>query len=155
MSLADLAAANAEFQKLALHIEANKVYYTNRVWLAEDPDARLERLRIQGIAKYVRNELVGFVGSRAIYPLRLDSLPASTRTQLRTQILAVEPFTDDQDGKAVGVQESDVSLPTKGLVMEVVPGRCEALEPYLQSVRELDLAKAKAEVDRLTAGGPA
>jgi hypothetical protein len=39
-----------------------------------------------------------------------------------------------------------VTLPTAGVVMEAILGRCEALEPYLQAVRELDLEKTKAEI---------
>src|SRR5215204_6578207 len=71
-SLSELATASADFQKLLLHIEANKIYYTNKIWAGEIPEVRLARFRIKGIDRYIENELLGFVGDKAAYPLRLE-----------------------------------------------------------------------------------
>ena len=69
-SLQELALANAEFKKLKLHIDANKVYYLNHIWKAEDPDARYQRLKMKGLDTFVINRLLGFVGDKSVFPLR-------------------------------------------------------------------------------------
>ena len=57
--------ARADFDALRLHIEANRIYYMNQIWRAEDPNTRFERFRQMGIEAFVENRLIGFVGERA------------------------------------------------------------------------------------------
>src|SRR5262249_30766032 len=47
-SLAELAEADAEFRKLALHLEANAVYYMNFIIAQEDANVRFEKLKVMG-----------------------------------------------------------------------------------------------------------
>ena len=59
-SLSELATASADFQRLLLHLEANRVYYANKIWAGELPEVRLARFRIKGIDRFVHNEPSGF-----------------------------------------------------------------------------------------------
>jgi hypothetical protein len=152
-SLNELATANGDFQRLLLHIEANKIYYLNKIWAGEIPEVRLARFRIKGIDRYIDNELLGFVGDKAAYPLRLDSLPEALADYLRDKVVKFDPNKKERlNGVNTDpVQERGIdsaALPTNGVYMESMVGSCEALEPFLLDHRKLDVADKQAEVDR-------
>jgi hypothetical protein len=142
-SLSDLAAANAAFQQLVLHIEANKVYYINQIWAAELAEVRLTRFRLKGIDRYIDNQLLGFVGDKAAYPLRMEALPAGLVTYLEKTVLLIPSQVEKRkkEAKKPAIEERsiDVNVPTSGVYMESMLGTCDALEPYMQDRRALDL----------------
>jgi hypothetical protein len=152
-SLTELATANGDFQRLLLHIEANKIYYLNKIWAGEIPEARLARFRLKGIDRYIDNQLLGFVGDKAAYPLRLDALPAGLANYLLQKVTKFQP---DKKETLNGVpteplQDRDIesaTIPTNGVYMEAMIGNCEALEPFLLDHRKLDVLDKQAEVDR-------
>jgi hypothetical protein len=155
-SLQELAMIHAEFEKLKLHLEANKIYYTNQIWKLEDANARYERLRLKGLHLHVENRVLGFVGSRAILPLRLSALEPAAAAALVQQIASYDPHgTDRIDGTDYppidDTHAKDVSLPTPALYMESAVGRCEALEPYLLDRRRIETQLAQAQADLATA----
>jgi hypothetical protein len=150
LPLADLAQAHAAFEKLKLHIDANRIYYVNNIWKCEDPNARFERLKIKGIHNYVENRLLGFAGSKAAYPLRVETLEPAVRKHLEKNIANFDPDKiDTHDGvdyDPVKASKSDVALPTPALYMEALLGQCDALEPFLVDHRKIDTDKALAEL---------
>lgn len=150
-SLHDLALAHAEFIKLQLHIEANKTYYLNAIWKREDSNSRYERLRLKGLHSYVENHLLGFIGNKAVFPLREAALGEFVAGQLQKQLVDFDPAgTDVVEGKEyppIHAAESEVWLPTPALYMETIAGRCESLEPYLLERREIEKQLAQAQAD--------
>jgi hypothetical protein len=136
-SLPELAQAQADFEKLRLHLEAHRLYYQNEIWRAEDPSQRFQRLNCLGLTPFVENRLLGFAGSKAIFPLRFGSLPATVRETIDAKfanfdLARIEPEIDI------------ITLPTPGVHTEAVLGQCESLEPYLQDRRAIDLQLRRA-----------
>ena len=151
-SLQDLALAHAEFTKLRLHIQANKTYYLNSIWRGEDANSRYERLRLKGLHLYVENRLLGFIGTKAVFPLRLEALGHVVADQLTKQLVDFDPdhtekIEDGTESPAITAAESELWLPTPALYMESVAGRCESLEPYLVERREIEKQLAQAQTD--------
>ncbi len=152
-SLQDLSMAHADLDALCLHIEANRIYYMNQIWKAEDPNARFERFRQCGIESFVENRLIGFVGERAIFPLRLSALDTSVRTVLDQKLTAFDPTGIDTvvsgaSTTSVGpiqVAAQYFSLPTPAVYMDGALGRCELLEPNLVQRRDIERRIADAE----------
>jgi hypothetical protein len=142
-SLQELAKADAEFRKLQLHLEANRAFYLNSLLAQQDPNVRYETLRALGIQTWVENRLLGFVGSRAVFPLRLDALEKETRDFIDTRLLDKLPAALD---KLPPAKPLSVTVPTNGMHMEPVLGECDALEQYLHDRRDIDLAERKAVV---------
>jgi len=135
----ELAEAHADFDKLQVHLEKHKTYYANGIWQAEDENERFNRLRMQGLAGYVENRLMGFVGKKAIYPLKRHSLP-------KTVLDALESFKPKPDNLQEQKVE-EVSLPTTGVHMDTMLGTCDALEPYLLDRRDIDKDVRLAQAD--------
>lgn len=139
-SLQDLANAHADFTRLKLHLEAHRIYYQNEVWRTEDPNERLYRLSLHGLAPYVENRLLGFCGKKAVYSLRVGALPKHVVDELD---LYLDYDTDD-----VGAPPEMIALPTSGVHMEPVLGKCSAIEPYLEERRAIDLYERQAKADQ-------
>jgi hypothetical protein len=146
-TLQELSLADAEFKKLVLHLEANRVYYMNSIFAQEDANVRYEKLRALGIHNFVENRLLGFLGSRVVLPLRVENLEEEARTflngQLTNKLSTLLPN--------IAPVAEDVSMPTSGLHMEPVIGECEALEPFLRDSRAIELATAQAQLALLQA----
>jgi hypothetical protein len=144
-SLNELATANADFQRLLLHIEVNKVYYINKIWAEEIPEVRMARFRLKGIDRYLDNQLLGFVGEKAAYPLRLEALPGGLTKYLRENVTeTLEGIDTETDGEI----DYSATVPTNGVYMEAMLGNCDALEPYMQDRRDIDLQTRKAAAIR-------
>ncbi|MCA9644007.1 MAG: hypothetical protein KC492_25115, partial [Myxococcales bacterium] len=128
----ELAEAHAALDRLVLHLQAHEAHYTNAFYRREAPELRMDRLRQIGVAEYVENRLLGFAGTAAIFPLRLESLPQATRDAL---VAMMQP----PDDTALPASSShEITLPTSGVVSELVLGECEALEPFLVERRAQD-----------------
>jgi hypothetical protein len=144
-SLQDLARAHADFEALRLHLEAHRTYYQNEIWRAEPSDQRYERLRQLGIAGFVDNRLLGFVGRQAIYPLRMSALSDGVHASLMQQFAGIDP------SKIRMPESMTLALPTGGMHLETVLGQCDGLEPYMQDRRAIDLQLRQAEAARVVA----
>lgn len=138
--LRELAEANANWEKLRLHLEKYRIYYQNEIFRAEDFDERYERLRMMGLAPFVENRLLGFAGKRAIMPLRLHTLPDGVQSALQQKYADIA-FDE------IKPKSQTATLPTSGVHVESVLGQCDALEPYLHERREIDLGLRKAQLD--------
>ncbi len=107
-------------QRLLDHLEADKLYYSRAIWLAEDPDERalwLDRYRFGSeedgfgrLLDFVENRIVDVLGDYIVLPLRSSSL-ADTLTG-----------EDPEPVRRV------VGLPTRGVFAEAKLGHCNACE---------------------------
>lgn len=104
--------------RLLAHLNCHKVYYRNALWLLEDPNARVHRLRTQSpykevrLLKYIENRAVGAFGDMIAFP-ELGEAP--------------QALTDDE-GNAIEPVLQCVALPTHGVFAEAELGRCNACE---------------------------
>ena len=147
-TLAELALAEAELKKLQLHLEANRVFYLNSLFAQLNSNVRYETLSILGIHNFVENRLLGFVGSRAVFPLIREALEEEARNYLDEKL--TKDLKQLLDSKVKPSAEKIV-LPTNGLHMEPVLGDCDALEPYMHERREIDLRTRRAAAQRAEA----
>ena len=143
-SLVDLAEADVEFRRLSDHLQDNREHYQQAIWLRTHPDVRQRHLYAQGaIASLVTNEIIGFHGDKAAYPIAdlsllgegapyyADQLEQAVKTVSENlETLATEPFL--------------VTQPTPGTMMEVTLGACNACEDYIQQSRLIDLREREA-----------
>jgi hypothetical protein len=139
-----LAEAEVTFDQLKCHIESNLFHYAHAIWQREDPDQRALRLGTQpGLLNLIDNELLGFIGNRAAFPIRdinavkrwIDYGPILDRTRKEIANQKVRPVL--------------VALPAPGSMLQTVLGVCDGCEDYIQQSRLIDLrvqdAKAKQE----------
>jgi hypothetical protein len=147
-TLAELSLADAEFKKLQLHLEANRVFYLNSLFAQLDANIRYETLKALGLHNFVENRLLGFIGSRAIFPLIRQALEADARQYLDETL--TKNLQQLLDSNVTAVTE-EVVLPTSGLHMEPVLGQCDALEPYMHERRAIDLKMRWAAAQRAEA----
>ena len=150
-SLEDLAMANAEFEKLVLHLEANKSYYMNKLLLFEDSNQRYERLKIKGIINHIENRVIGFVGNKSVFPLKIETLDKATSERLTKELAKFKPEKDENidgiDTSKIELKEEVISLPTAGVYAESMLGKCDALEQYLLDRRVIEKQMAQAQAD--------
>jgi hypothetical protein len=142
----EIAQAQAVFGQLACHLEKNWVHYTQAILTQQDADQRFLNLQGYGaVASIIDNDLLGFFGHKAAYPIK--NLEAVKSWLDFEQILRqVEPATP---------APQLVTLPTQGTVLEAIVAECDACEDFIRQSRVLDLrtqeAKSKqeeAEADR-------
>ncbi len=142
----ELAEARADFRKLQKHLQAHATYYRNAIWRAEDPTDRFIRLEAMGLAPYVENVLVGFVGNRAMYSLRLEALPKQARDVVAKAIGG--QALDANYHKQFTPIADEIVLPTPAVHCEGFLGSCELLEPYIVERRKIDLEVRRARALR-------
>jgi len=132
-SIAELAMANAEFEKLVLHIEANKTYYFNHLWLYEDAGERYELLKAKGVINYIENKILCFVGNKTAYPLNMLTIKPALKEDLTRN------YSNGQANHALTeLKIETVALPTSGMYVDSIVGACESLEPYLLERRAIE-----------------
>ena len=139
-TLNEMAMAYADFEKLILHIEVNKAYYMNRIWQLEDSEVRYSRLKLQGLDKFIENRILGFVGHKAAFELKLDNLPKDYQEYIETNVLNPPQSANSKD-----LITTNLTLPTSGVYMESLLGKCEALEPMVIQRIELELEMSKIQ----------
>lgn len=129
----------AEGQLLA-HIRANESYYRQAIWSRLDPNDRLVYLsKLGNLMRYVDNEVLGFVGDKAVLPFRLET-NADLAKWFAKYVATNKDLTDE-------TSQETVTLPTRGVVMDSRLGQCDACEDFIADHRKLDLAQKQAEVD--------
>ncbi len=138
-SIAELAMANASYEKLVLHIEANKTYYFNHLWLYEDAGERYEMLKAKGVINFIDNKILCFVGNKTAYPLNMATINESLRKDL------LQNYSNVVAPKEVKIE--NVALPTSGMYVDSVVGTCESLEPYLIERRAIEKEMSQLQND--------
>lgn len=142
--LMDVAKAQTAFDQLKCHIEDNWLHYLQAIWTREIADQRFLRLQGYGsIAAILDNQLLGFLGHKAAYPITdLEAVKrwidfAEIISQVSEEMQKEEP------------QPQLITMPTLGTVLEAIVGECDACEDFIQQSRLIDLrvqdAKAKQE----------
>ena len=138
-----LATAQADFDQLKCHIEANLMHYAHAVWEWEDADQRLLRLEGSGpILSVIDNILLGFLADRAAYPL-IDITAADGVRDLGAILDEIRKGIPDQHDEPILVTH-----PTPGTVVETVLGECDACETYIEQSRLIDLRQRGARADQ-------
>jgi len=128
----ELATARVEFERLQCHLEENWLHYTQAVWLREDHGQRFMRLQAYGPVAYaIENELLGFYGDRAAYPLR----DTKTITEVNLDQMLKGATKEIQGAKNAPVL---ISMPTPGLLLEAVVGKCSACEEFIEQSRVMN-----------------
>jgi hypothetical protein len=140
-----LANAQEAFEQLKCHIEHHLMHYSHAVWLREDEDERFQRLATNGnILPIIRNEILGFVGEKAAYPL-VDVEAVKQWINFPKLIKTVT------DNPAPTAEPQLITIPTRGTVLEALIGECDGCEQYIRESRVIDLklrnAKAAQEAE--------
>lgn len=138
----ELAQAQAVFDQLACHLEKNWVHYTQAIMLAWDGDQRFVDLQGYGaVAGILDNELLGFLGHKAAYPIK--------------DLEAVKPWLDfealQREVQPVTRAPQLVTLPTQGTVLEAIVAECDACDDFIRQSRVLDLRTQEAKTKQAEA----
>lgn len=144
----ELAQAQVDFEQLKCHIDDNRPHYDQAIWQRMHPDQRLEYLQAYypAIAAIVGNEIIGFVGDKAAYPIadfeEVDKLTGQVLEVSLTDLIGdvKKKYEDDY------IPEPQlVTQPTQGTVLEAVVGQCDACEDFIQQSRLIDLRLQEAK----------
>jgi hypothetical protein len=134
-----LAEAQVAEQALLSHVKTNESYYREAIWKRLDPNDRFRFLSLIGnVTAFAENEVLGFVGDKAVMPVRLDQYP-DLRSWFKRNVLDQEGIDDESD-------PFDVTLPTRGVALESRLGACDSCEEFVMLHRGHDLALKAAEV---------
>ena len=148
----ELAKVEVDFRQLKCHIEENRPHYDQAIWQRMHPDLRFQDLQeyYPAIAAIVRNEILGFVGDKAAYPVadfeEVDKWAKQVLDVSLTDLIddIKKKYEEDYTPEPQLVTQS-----TQGAVLEAVVGQCDACEGFIQKSRLIDLrmqeAKAKQE----------
>jgi len=145
-STMQVAEAQMQFERLRCHIEDHWLHYMQAMWLREHPDERFLRLQARGaVATLVENDIVGFLGHKAAYPIRDAALEL-----LKPSIDLADLVQKARDELArERPPEQWITLPTHGTILEAMVGECDACEDFIKRSRVIDLrvqeAKAQEE----------
>ncbi len=144
----ELADAQVEFERLQCHLQENWLHYAQALWLREDHSQRFMRLQqyYGPIATSIENELLGFYGDRAAYPLR--DIKAVPELPLEEIIKGADEEIQTEHTPML------ITLPTPGLVLEATVGQCDACEDFIDNSRVIELRQqeAKARQEEAEAG---
>jgi hypothetical protein len=88
------------------------------------------------LANLVVLDVVAYHYDQLALPLRLDAFPQLQQRLARMRELLA----------ASAVAARETTLPVKGLLVESSLGRCNALEPFLEEHRQLDLDDKRAKI---------
>lgn len=145
IAVKDVAAAEVAVARLLCHIRANELHYLQTIWATEHIDDRFLRLQKMGpIAQLVRNEILGFVGRKAAFPLLESALSLVSRWVPYAQLVAATTGTPPSSPTAL-------TVPTQGTLLEPMVGTCDACEPYIDETRRIDLKLQNAKADAAVA----
>ena len=135
----------AEVLRLIRHIKDNYLHYFQLIWAAKDPGQRLleaSNVVLPGsgdvrLAEAIEPDLLGFYADYAIFPYtRVEE--GSDLAQL------VQAFLNLEEAP----RESEVVLPTNGIVVEPQLGEFTACEPFIERHRVYDLRLKELEADK-------
>lgn len=141
--LRESAAAQVESRRLRQHVQEHLAFYYQAIW-SSWPDVVVEqRLREAGIAGLVENRISGFRGYHGAFRVvdeqallddaKID-LPA-----LRTEVLKKAAEKDTAFTYVT-------TVPTAGVVVEPLLGRCLGGDAFVVEHRDLDLAARRSDI---------
>lgn len=144
-SIAEIADAYVELDRLICHIECNCEYYKQALWLSKGPDYRANFLAKARVSQFVNNEVVGFFANYVAFPIIDQSFlrKAIDLDVLRKALLRKIPNP-----------VSDlITIPTSSTIMNGQLGECDLCEDYIDKSRDADIRQqnAKAALDEAEA----
>lgn len=148
----ELAKAQVDFGQLKCHIEENRLHYEQAIWQRIHPELRFQYLQnyYPSIAAIVRNEILGFVGEKAAYPIAdFEEVDKWAKQVLDVSLTDLISEIKKKYEKNYTPEPQLVTQPTQGTVLEATVGQCDACEDFIQQSRLIDLrvqeANAKQE----------
>lgn len=150
----ELAEAQVELARLICHIKENISHYAQIYWLSL-PAADLER-QLQEVFRLpthrIEARIVGFSGSRAAFRVRDATWLGNTGIDVAGTINELR----DQGLLDATRQQTEIELPSRGLVVEPELGRCDGCDEFVRFHRTQDMelkltevAQAELETQRL------
>jgi hypothetical protein len=135
----DIAEAVVLEQQLLGHLSANESHYRHAIWATMDPNDRYNLLISRGdrLMEYAENEVVGFVGRKAVLPFRLEADPNVARW-LSQNVLFSGDFAP------VTIERIE-TVPTKGISVQARLGACDTGESFVMDLRAAEVRARKAE----------
>jgi hypothetical protein len=135
----DLARAVVLEQQLLGHLSANESHYRYAVWTAMDPNDRFNLLSARGdrLLDHVENEVIGFVGRKAVLPYRVDADPDVARW-LVDNVLSSSEFVPAPIDRLE-------TVPTAGISTQARLGPCDTGESFVMDLRQTEVRNREAE----------
>lgn len=132
-----VAAHRVSERALLAHLEQNRSHYLEAMWRAIGPTDRVRILEsvFEKLGQDLEPEVLGFVGDRVAVPFRIANYPLAGERFAR----AIEALPDEAPASP-----QLVVLPTPGVHMQVRLGTCDAAEPYVTELREIELSERRA-----------
>ncbi len=129
-------------QQLLGHISANESHYRQAIWNAMSATDRFNLLTARGdrLAEYADNEVIGFVGRKAVLPFRMEADPDVARWMVE-QVLFAEDF---EPPAATRIE----TVPTKGISVQARLGPCDTGESFVMDLREAEVRSRRADASR-------
>lgn len=126
-------------QQLLAHLSANESHYRQAIWAALDANDRYNLLSARGdrLLEFVENDILGFIGRKALLPLRLEAAPDIARW-FTTEILFNAEF-------APAKREQFETVPTNGLHVQARLGHCDTGESFVMQLREAEVRTRRAD----------
>lgn len=134
----------AEAVRLMRHVEQNHLHYFQAVWAARDPgEVLLEASSAVlpwdsgvRVADVIEPVPLGFYADYAVFPY----------TQADEDSLVAQLVRSFIEHEGDPPRESEIVLPTSGIVVEAQLGKTNACEPFIREHRQHDLALKAEEV---------
>jgi hypothetical protein len=145
VSLAEVADASVELDRLICHIKCNCEYYKQALWLSKGPDYRAQFLATARVGQFLSNEVVGFFDDYVAFPI-VD--PGFLKKVLNVPVLLNSLAANKAEGTP-----ALISIPTSSTIMSGQLGECDLCETYIGQSRDADVRQqnAKAALDEAEA----
>lgn len=135
----EIAKATVSYERLKCHIEDNILHYSQAILLREDRNQRFLRLQSYGlISRIIKNEIVGFLGDKAAYPIY--------NWEDVKHLLDMDKIEQEINSTNNSNTSTLITLPTPGTILEAMVGKCDACEDYIEKSRLLDLRSQEAKM---------
>ena len=134
--------AQVESRRLREHIQEHLPFYYQAIW-SSWPDVVVEQvLREAGIAGLVENRFAGFRGYHGAFRVVNEDALKTEQIDITALSTAVLEAATAKDADYTHI----TTVPTGGVVVEPMLGRCEGGDVFVMQHRDLDLRHRDAEV---------
>jgi hypothetical protein len=137
----ELAEADVRMNALLWHVQKHESYYRQSIWARLPAVDRATYLSaFEDLPKFAEADVVGFVGNKAVMPLRVGGLPDVAKW-LADNVAANTALQGQSTPQRV-------TIPTRGVTLETRLGTCDACEEFIMKHRELDLELTKQRLEQ-------
>ncbi|MFF4364367.1 hypothetical protein [Streptomyces sp. NPDC001604] len=126
-------------QQLLAHLSANESHYRQAVWSALDAGDRYNLLSARGdrLLEFVENDILGFVGRKALLPFRLEAAPDIARW-FTNEVVFSDTFVPAK-------RQQIETVPTNGLHVQPRLGPCDTGESFVMDLRAAEVRARRAD----------